>query len=92
VIKTFRDADTQAIFERHSCPRFQPIEHVARRKLVMLHQARILPDLRNPPNNRLEALQRDRIGQHSIRINNQWRVCFIWRDGDAYQVEITDYH
>jgi proteic killer suppression protein len=92
VIKSFRDKDTQAIFERRSCPRFKAFERVAQRKLVMVNQARQLSDLAVPPNNRLEALQRERKGQHAIRINAQWRVCFVWRDGDAYQVEITDYH
>jgi proteic killer suppression protein len=58
----------------------------------MLNRARSLADLRTPPGNRLEALERDRAGQHGIRINDQWRICFAWRDGDAYAVEITDYH
>ena len=65
---------------------------VAERKLQMLHRAVRLDDLRVPPNNRLEVLKRDRAGQHSIRINDQWRVCFEWREGHAWQVEIVDYH
>ena len=64
----------------------------AYRKLMQIHNARSLDDLRAPPGNRLEALKRDRRGQHSIRINDQWRVCFRWQDGDAYDVEIADYH
>jgi proteic killer suppression protein len=65
---------------------------VARRKLRMLESATTLEDLRNPPGNRLETLVGDRTGQHSIRVNDQWRVCFVWRDGDAYDVEVVDYH
>ena len=65
---------------------------MARRKLRMLNNARVLNDLRVPPANRLEALHGDRKGQHSIRINDQWRICFLWKDGDAYDVEIVDYH
>ncbi len=68
------------------------IQAVARRKLRMVGNARCLDDLRIPPNNRLESLGGDRVGQHSIRINDQWRVCFIWRDGHAERVEICDYH
>lgn len=65
---------------------------VGHRKLIQLHNAQSLADLRAPPGNRLEALSDDRAGQHSIRINDQWRICFVWRDGDAYEVEIVDYH
>ena len=68
------------------------MERTALRKLEMLHAAKELRDLRVPPGNRLEPLHGDREGQHSIRINDQWRVCFVWQDGDAYGVEITDYH
>jgi proteic killer suppression protein len=68
------------------------VRRAARKKLLMLNRARSLADLRTPPGNRLEALERDRAGQHSTRINDQWRICFVWRDGDAYAVEITDYH
>ena len=72
--------------------RCRAIERPARRKLLYLHRARVLRDLNAPPGNRLEALQGDRRGQHSIRINDQWRICFTWKDGDAYDVEIVDYH
>ena len=65
---------------------------MARRKLLLLHRAASLQDLRVPPGNRLEELKGDRKGQHSIRINDQWRICFVWRDGDAFDVEIADYH
>jgi toxin HigB-1 len=68
------------------------IQDVALRKLRLLNNARRLDDLRVPPGNRLEALQQERAGQHAIRINNQWRICFIWRDGHAHAVEIVDYH
>jgi proteic killer suppression protein len=73
-------------------PRFRRIERQARRKLLYLHRARSLQDLMVPPANRLEALKGDRQGQHSIRINDQWRICFRWDQGNAYDVEITDYH
>jgi toxin HigB-1 len=71
---------------------FLAFERVARRKLLYLHQARRLDDLRVPPGNKLELLKGDRAGRYSIRINDQWRICFVWRDGDAYEVEIVDYH
>jgi proteic killer suppression protein len=73
-------------------PRFQAIERVGRRKLLYLHAAKRLEDLRVPPGSRLEPLRGDRMGQHSIRINDQWRICFVWRDGEAHNVEIVDYH
>jgi proteic killer suppression protein len=73
-------------------PRFRAIERVARRKLLYLHAVRRLEDLRAPPGNHLEALKADRVGQHSIRINDRWRICFAWRDGEAHDVEIVDYH
>jgi proteic killer suppression protein len=92
VIKTFRSKDTEALFNRQSCPRFQSIENAARRKLTMLNNAQSLQDLRVPPGNRLEELHGDPHGEHSIRINDQWRVCFVWRERDAYDVEIMDYH
>jgi len=92
VIKTFRCKDTEALFNRQRCSRFQSIENAARRKLIMLNNAQSLQDLRVPPGNRLEELQGDRRGQHSIRINDQCRVCFEWRERDAYDVEIVDYH
>ncbi|MGH9740210.1 MAG: type II toxin-antitoxin system RelE/ParE family toxin [Candidatus Acidiferrales bacterium] len=92
MIKTFRDADTEKLFNRERVKRFQAVENVARRKLEMVNAASVLRDLKSPPGNRLEKLEGDRAGQHSIRINDQWRVCFVWRDSDAYEVEITDYH
>jgi proteic killer suppression protein len=92
VIRTFRCQDTQELFDDVDVPRFRAFERVARRKLMYLHRARTLQDLRVPPGNRLEALKGDRKGQHSIRINDQWRICFSWRDGDAFDVEIVDYH
>jgi len=92
VIRTFRCQDTQELFDDVDVPRFRAFERVARRKLMYLHRARTLQDLRVPPGNRLEALKGDRKGQHSIRINDQWRICFSWRDGDAFAVEIVDYH
>ena len=92
MIRTFRDARTEALFGDRSVLRFRAIERSARRKLLYLHQALRLDDLRVPPGNRLEALKGERKGQHSIRINDQWRVCFRWKDGDAYDVEIVDYH
>jgi len=92
VIRTFSCQDTQELFDDVDVPRFRAFERVARRKLMYLHRARTLQDLRVPPGNRLEALKGDRKGQHSIRINDQWRICFSWRDGDAFDVEIVDYH
>ena len=92
MIKTFRDQDTQALFEGHCPRRWQAIRQAAERKLAMLHAAATLAFLRSPPGNRLKALKGDRIGQWSIRINDQWRVCFRWAEGDAFDVEIVDYH
>ncbi len=80
------------MFGRNPVRRFGSIERVARRKLLVLDAARSLPGLSIPPGNRLEVLGGDRKGQHSIRINDQWRSCFVWKDGDAYDVEIVDYH
>jgi proteic killer suppression protein len=91
-IQSFKCKDTQALFERRISRRFANIEMVARRKLEQLNMAGRLDDLRIPPGNQLEALKGDRVGQHSIRINDQWRVCFIWNDTDANGVEIVDYH
>lgn len=91
-IQSFADADTQALFEQRRVHRWVNIETVALRKLAMLHRAAVLDDLRIPPGNRLEALHGDREGQYSIRINDQWRVCFVWQDGHATQVHIVDYH
>jgi proteic killer suppression protein len=92
VIRSFRCRDTEALFHDREVRRFRAFERVARRKLLLLHRAASLADLKVPPGNRLEALKRDREGQHSIRINDQWRICFVWRDGDAFAVEIVDYH
>ena len=93
VIKGFSCKRTAAIFAGHVMKGFpSDIIPTARRKLAMLHAATALADPKVPPANRLEALKRDRAGQHSIRINDQWRLCFTWRDGDAFDVEITDYH
>ena len=92
MIRSFRDPRTESLFNDLDVPRFQSIERVVRRRLLYLHQARRLEDLRVPPGNRLEALRGDRQGQHSIRINDQWRICFRWKDGDAFDVEIVDYH
>ena len=92
MIKSFRDDDTRRLFERERVPRLRNIESVARRKLEMLAAAHRLDELRVPPGNRLEALTGDRKGQHSIRINDQWRICFVWRAGGMEDVEIVDYH
>ena len=93
MIKSFRDKETEKIFSRERSRRLPPdIQQVALRKLRMLNRAVTLEDLRIPPANRLEKLVGDRVGQCSIRINDQWRVCFEWRGGDAFNVEITDYH
>jgi proteic killer suppression protein len=92
VIRSFRDADTEKLFNDEFVRKFQAIEKVARRKLVQLDQARELRDLSALPGNRLEALHGNRKGQHSIRINDQFRVCFVWNSGDATDVEIVDHH
>jgi proteic killer suppression protein len=91
-IRSFRCPDTQALFERRSVARFANIQAIARRKLEQLHMTGGLDDLRIPPDNRLEKLSGDRDGQWSIRINGQWRVCFVWTRTDAEGVEIVDYH
>ena len=92
MIQSIKCADTKALFAGLPVARFVNIQAVAERKLQMLHRATRLDDLRVPPNNRLEALKRDRKGQHSIHINDQWRVCFVWTGSDAREVEIVDYH
>lgn len=93
MIKSFGDAETEALFQRKRSRKLpMGIQQRAYRKLVMLNAAALLNDLHVPLGNRLEALKGDRAGQHSIRINRQWRVCFVWHDGDAYEVEIEDYH
>lgn len=93
MIKSFRNAAAEAAWARRFVKGVpNDIIRVAHRKLTQIHNARTLDDLRAPPGNRLEALAGNRKGQHSIRINDQWRVCFRWRDGDAWDVEIVDYH
>jgi proteic killer suppression protein len=93
VIKSFRDSETRKVFGRQVSVKLPgDIQQVALRKLRMLNNAVTLVDLRVPPANRLEKLTGERAGQYSIRINDQWRVCFEWRDGHAYEVEIVDYH
>ncbi|MFI5143044.1 MAG: type II toxin-antitoxin system RelE/ParE family toxin [Thermoanaerobaculales bacterium] len=93
MIRSFSDSETQRVFGRKGSRRLPAtVQRATLRKLAMLDAAEILNDLRVPPGNRLERLHGDREGQHSIRINQQWRICFRWRDGDAYEVEIVDYH
>jgi proteic killer suppression protein len=92
MIKRFKCADAERIFRRKRSKRFSSIEKTALRKLLMLEAAGRLEDLRIPPGNRLEMLHGDREGQYSIRINDQWRLCFSWIDGAAVDVEIVDYH
>jgi proteic killer suppression protein len=92
VIKSFRSIDTEALFNDRLVARFRAIERPARRKLLYLSQARSLQDLLVPPGNRLEALKTDRKGQHSIRVNDQWRICFVWTEAGPERVEIVDYH
>jgi toxin HigB-1 len=92
MIVSFKDGDTEKLAGGRRVKRFQSIEAVARRKLRQLEVAGRLDDLRVPPGNRLEALRGDRVGQHSIRINDQYRVCFCWTSGGAEDVEIVDYH
>lgn len=92
MIHSFQCADTAALFASKAVPRFRNIERVARRKLLQLHAANELSSLRVPPGNQLEALKANRQGQHSIRINDQWRICFLWQGDGCYAVEIVDYH
>ena len=93
VIRSFHDEESEKVFLRVRSRRLPfNVQRSAQRKLVMLEAAETLQDLRVPPGNRLEMLSGLRAGQYSIRVNNQWRVCFRWADGDAYEVEITDYH
>ncbi len=92
MIKAFQGKETAQLFARRRVRRFQSFEQEAREKLLLLHAATDVNDLRVPPGNRLEKLKGDRAGQWSIRINQQWRICFTWRDGDAYAVEVVDYH
>ena len=92
MIRSFRCKDTQTFFEGGHPKRFRAIEMVATRKLAMLDAAKTLDFMRSPPGNRLEALRGDRAGQWSVRINDQWRLCFVWTDSGPDQVEIVDYH
>jgi proteic killer suppression protein len=92
MIHSFACRDTEALFNRQRVRRFQQFERVAQRKLAMVNAAVILDDLRSPPGNRLERLLGDREGQHSIRINQQWRICFVWTPEGPSDVEIVDYH
>ena len=92
MIRSFKCKETERLFQDQVVICFHAFERVARRKLLYLNQARNLHDLKIPPNNRLEALKGDRKGQYSIRINGQWRLCFVWKMTDAYDVEIVDYH
>ncbi|MCF7953262.1 MAG: type II toxin-antitoxin system RelE/ParE family toxin [Spirochaetales bacterium] len=93
MIKSFKDKLTESVWQRKRVKGFpSDIFKVARRKLGFLEDARDIHDLSIPPGNRLEALKRERIGQYSIKINDQWRICFRWDNGNAYEVEITDYH
>lgn len=91
-IKSFRCAETQGLYEGKQSRRFKNFQSVAERKLQMLDAVVELRDLQSPPGNRLEQLSGNREGQHSIRINDQWRVCFVWTDAGAEAVEIVDYH
>jgi proteic killer suppression protein len=93
VIKSFQEKETEKIFHRKRSRKLpHDIQQTALRKLRMLNRSQNIRDLRVPPSNRLEKLSGDRAGQYSIRINDQWRICFIWRDGDVHEVEIVDYH
>jgi toxin HigB-1 len=92
VIRSFRGKEAQVLFEGQRPRRLQQIARVAQRKLMQLHAAHLLRDLTIFPGNHLEGLKGNRKGQHSIRINDQYRICFVWRDGDAFDVEIVDYH
>ena len=93
MIRSFRDASTEAVFNGNLPKSFpSSLFRVARRKLEAVNAAAVLEDLRSPPGNRLHALTDDRVGQHAIRINDQYRVCFVWREDGAHEVEIVDYH
>ena len=91
MISSFLDSETEALFRSTAVRRFKNIERVPRRKLLQLHASTELASLRVPPENQLEALKGDRKGQQSIRINEQWRICFVWSEDGACQVEIVDY-
>jgi toxin HigB-1 len=92
MIKSFRCKDTEALYNGESPKRFRAVEVVATRKLQMLEAAHELEDLRSPPGNRLEPMRRDRMSQHSIRVNGQWRLCFVWTNEGVTDIEMIDYH
>lgn len=93
MIRSFADKRTKAVFDDVPVKGLGPdVRRTARKKVLMLDRARTIGDLRVPPGNRLEVLRGSRAGQHSIRVDDQWRICFVWREGDAYRVEIADYH
>ena len=93
MIRSFANPETEKIWDGQRSRRYPPdIQDRALNRLKLLNRARSIDDLRNPPSNRLHPLKDDRAGQHSISINMQWRICFVWKDGHAYEVEITDYH
>ena len=92
MIQSFVCSDTESLFLSHTVPRFKNVERVARRKLLILQAATQLKALKIPPGNQLELLKGNRRGQHSIRINDQWRICFVWKDDGVHNVEIVDYH
>ena len=92
MILSFRDAETEKVYATGKSRKLGATARVAARRLAVIGFAKTLADLREPPGNQLEALKGDREGQDSIRVNDQYRICFEWRDGDAYEVEVTDYH
>jgi proteic killer suppression protein len=92
MIQSFQNTDTRKLFDGENIKKFEAFRRVAQRRLEMLQAAMNVTDLKVPQGNKLEKLQGDRKGQYSIRINDQWRLCFTWRDGNAYDVEIADYH
>ncbi|HEX3821893.1 MAG TPA: type II toxin-antitoxin system RelE/ParE family toxin [Candidatus Sulfotelmatobacter sp.] len=92
MIRSFRSSETERLHHRQPSRRFRAVERMAQRKLRQIDSAIELRDLAAPPGNRLEGLRGDRKGQHAIRLNDQWRICFVWRDGNAYEVQIVDYH
>jgi proteic killer suppression protein len=92
MIRSFADEETEHMFQRLHSRRYAAFERVAFRKLRQIHSVSAVEELHEPPGNRLERLKGNRKGQWSLRVNDQYRICFIWRDGDAYEVEIADYH
>jgi len=93
MIKFFKCKETEKIWNQTRSKKFSLfVQRIVLRKLFMIHRAKTLTDLKVPPANRLEKLKGDRSGQYSIRVNSQWRICFVWKDGNAYDLEITDYH